>query len=1060
MRKLLTLLTVLMLFSTIASAQTRTITGTVTDEKGDPVPFVTINIKGKRAGTSADATGNFEIKAASGDVLVITGTDLNTTEYTVGADSRAAIRITRKNTALTEVVVTALGIRRKPKELGYASASVNAQQITAGKSFNLAQSLSGKVSGLTISNTSAAVNATPRIVLRGLRSIGGDNTALIVLDGVAVPSNTINYINPNDVERVDVMKGGQAATLFGSEGVNGAIIITTKKGSQRPEITFTHSSNVEKVAYLPNTQTTFGSGSAYGSSREEDFHPAENQQFGPRYDGIPRTVGRAGADGSILSFPYANVSDAREQWWQSGYTAQSDLSYRAGDQNSNFYASYQNLYSSGVVPGDKYYRNTLRMNAGRGYGKVNLSFDATYTWDKADRTNTDFYFFSLNTASWIPPSAFRDWKNNKNADPSGYYNDYYNNPWWLLDNNRFLTKQNYFNGNIKLTYKPITALEITARVAIANTNSNTTTTANSYTYSGFARSNAFVNGFNNNYDRFLTGLGRSVSRTAVAGSIGESQSVGTRLNGDLFATYNHNFGEDVSLKAIVGSSVTVRTSKSIGVSTNGIGTPDLFNFSNSASGLFSGSNSISEQRKIGGYVDATVGYKSFIFLHGVYRNDYTSVFYNESIGFNKPSFSTYGGDVSFVVSDLIQALKSVKIDNLKLRASYNQNGNDNLSAYQLQTIFPNAAGYPYSGLVGATVGNTTVAPNLTPEIVKTAEVGVELGFLGKFSLEASYYQQKSEKQILSVSISSASGYTDYLINAADVTNKGFELDGRANIYRTKDWNVNLTANYTHSTNVVNDLYGATGLNSIQYQAPDALASLNAEKGQMFPYLKTTVFQRDPQGRVIIDPVDGWPLRGTTRVGQGTTLPTDIVGVGLNVSWKGFTLIANAEYRGGNVVYHDIGTDMTFTGSGGVTTLYNRDQFIWPNSVYDDGTGKYVPNTNYAIDNYKAIYQGFGDQGFTRGFAGVGELYVSSGAFWKLRDVSLSYELPKSVMSHLKGLKGIAVTAWARNLFTWLPADNWYADPEFSNTNGNSTGLNTTLNTPPTRQIGGTIKVTF
>jgi hypothetical protein len=194
-------------------------------------------------------------------------------------------------------------------------------------------------------------------------------------------------------------------------------------------------------------------------------------------------------------------------------------------------------------------------------------------------------------------------------------------------------------------------------------------------------------------------------------------------------------------------------------------------------------------------------------------------------------------------------------------------------------------------------------------------------------------------------------------------------------------------------------------------------------------------------------------------GQGTTTPKNILGAGLNVNYKNFTLIANAEYRAGNVIYHDLGTDMTFTGSSALTTLYHRDQFVWPNSVYWDGS-KYVPNTNIAVDNYKAIYQGFGDLGFSRGFQGVGELYVSSGAFWKLRDLSLTYELPKSLLRSLKSVKGIGITAWARNLVTLLPDDNWFTDPEFSNTSGNAQGINTSLNTPPTRQIGGTIKVVF
>jgi TonB-linked SusC/RagA family outer membrane protein len=1061
MRKLVSLLPVLLLLCTFAFGQTRTITGVVKDDKGNVIPFATIIEVGTKNAAQADANGLFSIKIGANATLSISATGYTPITITPREGTQNEVTLAPgANQNLQEVVVTtALGIKRKPKEVGYATATVRPDQITAGKSFNLAQALSGKVSGLTIANTSASVNATPRITLRGLRSISGDNTALIVLDGVPVPSNTINYINPNDVERVDVMKGGQAATLFGSEGVNGAIIITTKKGTGKPEITFSHTSNVELLAYLPKNQTTFGSGSAYGASREENYMPAENQQFGDAFDGSMRVLGRTLVDGSYLEIPYSSIPDMREQFWDNGYTGQTDLSYRSGDVNNNFFMSYQNLYTEGIVPGDKYKRNSLRMNAGKTYGKVNISFDATYTWDKSDRTNTDFYFFSLNTSTWIPTEMFRDWQSNKFADPNGYYNDYYNNPWWLKDNDRFETNNNYFNGNIKLTYKFNNDLEFSFRGAVANTNATTTTRANTYSFTGWAQRGAYVNGFNNNYDRFLTGTGRFIARTPIAGGMGESQSNGNRLNGDAFGSYTKNFG-DISLKFIAGVAVSSRTSKSIASSTNGIGVPDLYNFINSSTGLFSSSNNQTTQRKIGGFGDLTLGYKGFVYLHGAARNDYSSVFSGPDFGFDEPQFTTYGGDASLIITEMFPTLKGNIIDNIKLRGGYNKNGNDNLGPYSLQIVYPNATGFPYSGLIGTSVGNTVVAPNIKPEDVKTAELGLELGFLkNRFSLEASVYRQKASNQILNVSISSATGYTNYLLNAADVTNEGFELDGRANIFKNKDWNINIGANYSYVTNKVEALYGATGLTNLEYQAPDALASLNATVGEMFPYLKTTVYERDDQGRIIVDASDGWPERASTRAGQGNTLPKHNLGVNLNVSFKGFTLIANAEYRGGNLVYHDIGTDMTFTGSGKVTAIYNRDQFVWPNSVYWDGT-KYVENTNIAVDNYKAIYEGFGDISFSRGFAGTGEMYISSGAFWKLRDVALSYDFPKSIINHLKAIKGISLTAFARNLITLLPDDNWYADPEFSNTNGNSTGINNSLNTPPTRQIGGTLKVIF
>jgi TonB-linked SusC/RagA family outer membrane protein len=1058
MRKAASLLTVLMLFCVLAFAQTRTVTGTVRDAQGNPVPFATVTEAGTKNAVQADASGNFTIKVNDKARLMFTATGY--TASTVDANVASSVVLSRSTGELQEVVVTALGIRRKAEEIGYSTARVTPDQITNGKSFNVAQALAGKVSGLTITNTSASVNAAPRIVLRGLRSLTGVNTALIVLDGVQVPASTINFINPNDVERIDILKGGQAATLFGSEGVNGAVVITTKKGSAKPEVTVQHSSNVEKVAYLPRTQHSFGSGSAYGSSKEENFHASENQQFGPKYDGTIRPLGRTLSDGSQQLLPYSDIADSRDKLWATGYTGQTDFSYRAGDANSSFFSSYQNLKSNGIVYGDEYNRNSFRLNAGRTYGKVNMSFDANYTFDHADRTNTDFYFFALNTASWVPIDQYRNWQSNKFADMSNYYNDYYNNPWWLKDNIRFETRNTVFNSNIKMVFKPVNNLDLTARVALVNLGGNTTTTNNNYSFTGYSQSNAFSDNFHLNYDRYLTGTGRFVARTPIAGGMGESQSNSTRITGDLFANYTKNFG-DFNLKGLVGMQAIADRSKSIGVSTNGIGTPDLYNFGNSSTGLFAGSNSISERRKIGGFVDATLGFKGFAYVHGSYRQDYTSLFSGPTIGYTNPAFSTYGADVSVVLTDAIPSLKTNWLDNLKLRASYNKNGNDNLSPYDLQLNYGNAAGYPYSGLIGTSVGGTVVSSNLKPETVTTTDFGAEIGlFKNRLSLEGSVYSQQSKDQILTVRPSPASGFQSYRLNAANVDNRGYEIDAKAIAYRHKTLVVNVNANYSYNTNEVTELFGATGLTNFEYYAPDALASLNATVGQMFPYLKTTVYQRDPQGHIIIDTTDGWPLRGDSRVGQGTTLPKSNLGLGLNVGFMGFTLIANAEYRGGNLTYHDIGTDMTFTGSGAMTTMYDREQFVWPNSVYKDASGKYVPNKDFAVDNYKAIYQGFGDQGFSRGFAGIGEMYMSSAAFWKLRDVSLTYDLPTSVMSKIRAIKGISLTIWGRNLKTWLPADNWYTDPEFANTSGNATGINTSLNTPPTKQLGGTIKLVF
>ena len=1055
-----------MLTGVLAFSQNRVVTGTVTDNKGAAVTGASVIVVGTKLGAASDENGRYRIANVPGNsILKVTAYGISTKETSLDGASILNFSVIRTADELVAVtVVGAFGIKKSAKASGTASGSVNNAQLTVGKPTNIAQALSGKISGLTIGNTSSDLNSSPRIIIRGLRSITGNNQALIVVDGVAVPSSVLNTLNPNDIDRVDVLKGGQSATLFGSDGVNGAVVITTKKGNKKPEITLTNTLNAETLAFLPRTQHGFGSGSAYGSNNAENFHPSENQQYGDHYDGSIRPLGRQLSDGSIQLLPYSDRPNIRRKIWDIGQTRQTDISYRAGTENSNFYTSYQNAVTNGIVPGDKYDRNVFRLNASNTYNRVTVGFDASYSFDKNNGTTADYYFTSLNVASWVPVTEYADWKNNKFANPNNYYNDYYNNPYWEKDNNRFIQKSYVFNSNFKVDYKYTNNFSIAARVAIVQNNTTTTSNSNNFSYSAFAKTGAPSNYFNQDYDRFLTGTGRFIARsTPIPGFIQESQNTSSRISADVIAKHKKTFGE-FTLNTIIGTQGSIDRSKALSVSTNGIGVTGFYNFNNSLTGLFNGSNSETQRRKIGAFVDASLDYKNYLFFHASAREDYTSLFYLPAFGYIKPNFATYGGDVSFILSDLIPAIKSRSskiIDLIKLRAAYNVNGNDNLpGAYSLQQRYPNATGFPYNGLAGNTVGNTLYNPNLRPEKVKSTELGFEIGLLrNKVVLEGSVYKQISSDQVLNTTISAASGFTNYLLNAAIVENKGFELDLKAQLYRSKskEFEIRGNANYSYNTNQVTALLGSTGLTSFEYQAPDDRASINATLGQSFPFLKTTAFKREG-GKVVVNSADGWPERTDGRVNQGTTLPKHNVGLGINVKYRNISFSANAEYRGGAIVYHDLGTDMAFTGSSAITAIYNREQFVWPNSVYFDGT-KYVPNNNIAVDSYKSIYQGFGDAGFSRGFSGVGELFISSADFWKIRDMSLSYDFPQSLFAG-KSVKGISFTTWARNVLTFLPKDNWYTDPEFGNTSGNSQGINTTGNTPPTRQIGATVKLVF
>lgn len=1051
MRKFASLLTMLMLSCALAYGQTKTVSGQVKDDKGESVAFASVTETGTSNRVMADGNGYFSIKIKDGSSITVSAAGHEDKSLTP-VSSSVQVTLVVKEGAIKEVVVTtALGVKKRPKELGYTQTTVKGDALTVGKSPTLGNALSGKIAGLTVYNTSNSVNASPRIVLRGNRSIGGENQGMIVLDGVPVPGNTINYLNPNDIESVTVLKGGQAATLYGSDGVNGALVITTKKGQGKPQVSFTHSSNFESVSFLPKFNTTHGMGSHYGSTQQENYRPFENQQYGDPYDGSIRAIGRVLEDGSVLQIPYQNNDKNREAFWQTGYTMQNDLSVSGGDATSSYYMSFQDVKTKGVVWKDEYRRDAFRIGASKTYGKFKAQFDATYTTDRAQRTTTDFYFWALNAAGAIPVEQMKDWRNNKFANPNGYYNDYYNNPWFELDNNRNDTRNNYFNGNLTLTLKATKWLNLTYRLGTAVTNSFGKSWTGRFEYTPYARSNAKT--FDPQYNDY-DGIFRA--RNNILGGVNDAASWGNRINSDIFASIDKEFG-DFSTKFIIGNNIQVRKSKGLNVSSSTIVVPGILNVGNRAGELGGGENN-TELRKVGNYFDATFGYKDYIFLHGIFRYDLSSAFYKEGRDATQYGYPYYGGDISVILTEAIPSLKSDALSYLKVRAAWNRNGNDNLAPHSLEATAGNGGGFPYGTTVGLTINNNLPDPSLTPEFVYTKEAGIEAQFWkNRINLDATVYTQEANEQVLGVQMSSATGYTSTTLNAAKVDNWGVEIETRASIIKNKNWTVDVNANYTLNKNKVRNLFG--DLTSVLLSSNGSNAFVYAEIGQPFPLLRTTQWQKDPNGSTIINAADGWPERDANLKNAGTTIPIHQVGVGFKVAYKNWTFAANAEYRGGHVIYHDIGEDMSFTGSGAITTVYNREQFIFPNSVYWDGT-KYVANTTIPVANDIAIYGGWGDYSFSRGILGNGEVYTSSASFWKLRDVSLGFDLPQTWTKALKVVKGANISVFGRNLVTLLPDENWYTDPEFSITNGNGQGINNSFNTPPVRQFGATLNVRF
>jgi TonB-linked SusC/RagA family outer membrane protein len=1056
MKKILTLFIMLMLSGVLAFAQSRVVTGRVIDDRGTPVQYATITEVGKNNAVTADANGNYTITVGQNSRLVISSAGFR--EQTLPAQSVVNVTLIQGDSQLQEVVVTAQGIRRRPKELGYSVGKVTNQELTVGKSPRLAEALSGKVSGLTVFNIDNSVDPRVKVVLRGYRSLTGSNDALIVIDGITnVPQSALAALNPNDVESVTVLKGGQAATLYGSAGVNGALIITTKKGTKgKLKVSYSNATNFERLSFLPDFQEKYGSGSHYATSfgrpgyksdylerMKDNFRTFENQQYGDAYDGSIRVAGRVTEDGSKFELPYSAIKGERRRAWNTGFTTSNQVGFNGGDQDGTYYMSFGNTITEGIVPGDKSERNGVRLAATKTLNKLTVGFNVAYAQSKFDRTTSDFYFDVLNVAAHIPLSQLKDWRNNKFANPNGFYDDYYNNPYFNNDNNRQNYQDANLSGSLEFNYKLLPWVSINEHLGVVNNSRIRKNHTSKFIYSDYAKNTAFVPApFPNDYD----GIDRAA--TDITGSVFDAITNENVVNNELQLQFAKDFGR-FSNKLILGQSIYQQRTKQVSVSSGSIVQDSIFNVSN-RQGELGGGEFNSRNRKYGYYADLTTGWKDMIFVHLSGRYDATSLFFKPERPTNLYKFGYYGADVSFILTEALPGIKSNVLNYAKLRAGYNKNANDNINPYELDLNYQSGSGFPFGNTVGYSVGNVLPDANLKPEFVKSFEVGGEFQlFNNRINLDVAAFTQKSTGSILTVKVPNSTGFPFLRLNVGETKNWGYEADIRFQIIKKTNFNWEMSANYGFNDNKAEKLY--QGVNEFALGG-FAYAQAYVIQGQSFPTLKATAYLRDSAtGRIIVGSKDGYPIQTADLKNFGRTTPKHVAGLGTKVRFKDFTLAANAEYRGGNVIFHQLGRDMTFTGSGKWTE--NRTPFILPNSSYDDGTGKFVPNTTVNVQ--EAEYSYYVDK-----YRFISENFVTPGWFIKLRDVNLSYNVPSRLINRTRVFTGATIGVYGRNLVTIVDKLNMYTDPEFSFTTGNGQGINDSRNTPPVRQYGFNLNLTF
>lgn len=993
--------------------------GTVVDEAGEPVIGATIQIQGTGRGTTTDIDGNFQLSAPENGVLIISFVGYQSQEIPVTAAPRIVLR--EDTELLDEVVVTALGLTREKKTLGYGVTSVSGDEISSAQTVNPMQALSGKVAGLDVSSA-ANPGGTQNIAIRGFSSFG-NNQPLYVVDGVPITNaqnrsgsnlnsqadfgSGINALNPNDIENITVLKGSAASALYGSRAAQGVIMITTKSGRNTGGellVTYDGSVTVQQVGRIPTEQTMFGQG--WSGDRALD----ENGNWGAPFDGKDRVWGNI-VDNSQQIKPYVYLKNRIRDFYDFGIGYNNSVSATGGNDNTQFHASISQNFIDGPIPtdDDSYKRYTIASSGSHKQNKFTISTSINFSSERNEASPTgqdNSIYRSLNEiATDISIVDLKD-LNNKFNNVDNYFTPYGMNPYHILNIKEAVQTKNKFFGKLQLDYDILDNLKLTYRfggdyeATIADTHFD-----------------AIV---------FTPGSPNDGSSNASPGSYDQVRRQRVQMNHDLILNYNANFG-DFSFNAIAGANTNEQSYNALGGEITSIDIPGFYDFTNSLSP--STANQASSLYRLWGmYLNADLGFRDYLYLTLTGRNDYSS-----TLPLGKNSYFYPGAMISFLATDFFNSrgINTGIVDFAKLRFSFGRTGKDaglyavydRLVASELTNPgYPSVdnLSFPLGGVNAYTVSNTAGNINLKPELTDELEVGLDINlFKHRVGLELSYYNKMTNGLISTLPIDPTTGYTAQVTNLGDVRNSGVEIMANFVPVRTRDFEWNISYNFTKNYNKVERLdvpevflggFGGMGIYAVE---GEPIGQFKSQKA-----LKTVI---DGVEHTIVD-------------GNGNPQPTpneEFLGKDINekyrmgltnsFTFKGLTLSGTFDFRYGGSIYSYTKDYMHWVGSGPETIYNDRNPFIIPNSVVDNGDGTYSENTT-PVDP-TALHTFYSNGGFNyTDFAVIDRSYL------KLRNLSLAYELPSSIAGKL-GVRAISASVTASNILLWTPAENMYIDPE-------------------------------
>ena len=1052
-------------------AQEKTVTGKVSDASG-PLPGVTVIVKGTNSGTQTDFDGNYSINAATGAVLQYSYLGMQNIEKIVGASNILNVVMKESAETLEEVVVTAVGISRNEKELGYNVQSVDSDDINTRPNADLVNSLAGATSGVQIVSSSGEAGASTFITIRGSASITGNNQPLFVVNGLPIISgggssgtggtNTSSRsidINPDDIESLSVLKGGAATALYGVRAANGAVIITTKSGKNltSKKIEFHTSYGIDEVSQLPGMQNTYaqGNGGAWIGGFQRSWGPKisdleydgdETYKWDPNGRLVPKGTGNGNP--AVAYNPY--------DFFQSGTVTNNRLSISNGSENGSFFFSMSNLDQEGVIPNNQYARTTVRLNASTKISdNITFGADLAYTNSRAVQIQKGSNVSGVMLGLLRTPPTF---DNSAGYQfPDGTQRNYrngggYDNPYWVANNIAFDEDVNRFTGSVNFNVKFSDLFSV-----------------------------SYIGGldwYNRRYiDQFKIG-----SRGNPSGYLGEYMYYTGIFNSDLLFNFQKDFSDDFNAKLSIGNNFYSTFGKSLFGDATGLEIPDFYQLNNTSTNTTSSSEN--QYRTMAVFADLQLGYKNMLFLGLTGRNDWSTTMPEANDSAFYPSAS-----LGFIFTEL-EAFDDIDFLSFgKLRASAARTANI-AQPYNTSNYFYGAStgdgwttddngvsvNFPYQGETGFQVGTGLGNPDLKHETQDSWEVGADFRlFQNKLGIDFTYFENKNSDLLMSVPIASSTGFTSVFLNAASMESKGIEISINATPVKTENFKWDITANYTQFTNIVTGL--AEGVDNV-FLGGFTVPQVRAVVGQEYRSIFGIDWYRDAAGKVLIndDPTDnyrdGYPMpndaQGMVPIGDFNADWT--ANITNTFSYKNFTASALLDIKSGGMMYNGTAFAMNYMGTSKRTE--NREVYYTPEGTIDfdltpaenivvmDGVYGHVDSegngVSSGVENVTPVVQ---DEDWFEGngsnFGGGPSVASMEPADWvRLRNVTISYDLPK--ISEV--IKEAQIYFTGKNL--WISTPYTGVDPE-TNLGGATNGQGMDyFNNPGTKSYLLGVKVTF